>query len=151
MDTTENGFPIGQQVRLPGHFGEPVVLEAVRAMGSGYEGRVRLLDGTPDETILSAEEAEALAGQSVTAAAHVQPADAEQVRLLVESARIRLAYAHDRHFAVSLSGFRTLPHQIEAVYLKMLPHPEDQVADHPLLGGRRAGFSGPRAVVLAGD
>jgi hypothetical protein len=26
--------------------------------------------------------------------------------------------AHDRHFAVSMSGIRTLPHQIEAVYLK---------------------------------
>jgi hypothetical protein len=31
------------------------------------------------------------------------------------------AYAHDRHFAISLSGIRTLPHQIEAAYLKMLP------------------------------
>jgi len=30
-------------------------------------------------------------------------------QLLVESARIRLAYAHDRQFAVSLSGIRTLP------------------------------------------
>jgi hypothetical protein len=47
--------------------------------------------------------------------------DAERIRLLVESARIRLAYTHDRHFAVSLSGIRTLPHQIEAVYLRMLP------------------------------
>jgi hypothetical protein len=34
-----------------------------------------------------------------------------------------LAYTHDRHFAVSLSGIRTLPHQIEAVYMKMLPQP----------------------------
>jgi hypothetical protein len=40
--------------------------------------------------------------------------------LLVESARARLAYAYDRQFAVSLSGIRTLPHQIEAVYLKMI-------------------------------
>jgi hypothetical protein len=53
-----------------------------------------------------------------TAAAHVTVADAEKIRLLVESARVRLAYAHDRHFAVSLSGIRTRPHQIEAVYLK---------------------------------
>jgi len=41
----------------------------------------------------------------------------------VESVRIRLAYAYDRQFAVSLSGIRTLPHQIEAVYQKMLPQP----------------------------
>ena len=49
------------------------------------------------------------------------PTDPEAVRLLVESTRIRLACAHDRQFAVSLSGIRTLPHQIEAAYLKMLP------------------------------
>src|SRR5258708_29079773 len=50
-------------------------------------------------------------------------ADPTDLQLLVESARIRLAYAHDRQFAVSLSGIRTLPHQIEAVYQKMLPQP----------------------------
>ena len=133
---TENDFPIGQQVRLPGHFGEPVVLEAVRSLGSGYECRVRLLDGTPDEAILSSDEAAALAGQRAAATAQVQPADAEKVRLLIESARIRLAYTHDRQFAVSLSGIRTLPHQIEAVYLKMLPQPRLRflLADDPGAG-----------------
>ena len=133
---TENDFPIGQQVRLPGHFGEPVVLEAVRKIGSGFECRVRLLDGTPDEAILSPDEAVALTGQKAAATAQVQPADAEKVRLLVESARIRLAYAHDRQFAVSLSGIRTLPHQIEAVYLKMLPQPRLRflLADDPGAG-----------------
>jgi len=39
------------------------------------------------------------------------------------SLRVRLAYTHDRQFAVSLSGIRTLPHQIEAVYQRMLPQP----------------------------
>ena len=63
-------------------------------------------------------------------------AGAEEVRLLVESARIRLAYAHDRQFAVSLSGIRTLPHQIEAVYLRMLPQPRLRflLADDPGAG-----------------
>jgi superfamily II DNA or RNA helicase len=133
---TENDFPIGQQVRLPGHFGEPVVLEAVRRIGDGYECRVRLLNGNPDEAVLSSEEAVALTGQKAAATAQVQPADAEKVRLLVESARIRLAYAHDRQFAVSLSGIRTLPHQIEAVYLKMLPQPRLRflLADDPGAG-----------------
>ena len=60
----------------------------------------------------------------------------DQLRLLVESARIRLAYTHDRQFAVSLSGIRTLPHQIEAVYLKMLPQPRLRflLADDPGAG-----------------
>ncbi|MFB3779569.1 MAG: helicase-related protein [Bryobacteraceae bacterium] len=133
---TDTEFPIGQQVRLPGHFGEPVVLEAVRKIGNGYECRVRLLDGTPDEAILSYDEAAALAGLKTAPTARVQPADAEKVRLLVESSRIRLAYAHDRQFAVSLSGIRTLPHQIEAVYLKMLPQPRLRflLADDPGAG-----------------
>src|SRR2546428_5566957 len=100
MSMTENQFPIGQRVNLPGHFPDPVVLEAVRPIGSGYECRVRLLDGTPDEAILSQDEATALFGQRVAAVTRVRPADAEKIRLLVESARVRLAYAHDLHFAV---------------------------------------------------
>jgi hypothetical protein len=47
--------------------------------------------------------------------------DAEKLRILIESARIRLAYTHDKQFTVSLSGISTLPHQIEAVYHAMLP------------------------------
>lgn len=129
-------FPIGQRVRMDGHFAEPVTLEAVRPLGSGYECRVRLADGSPDETILSNEEAEQLLGVGSIAAPTKQPADPEKIRLLVESARIRLAYTHDRHFAVSLSGIRTLPHQIEAVYLRMLPQPRLQflLADDPGAG-----------------
>lgn len=80
-----------------------MVLEAVRPIGTGFECRVRLLDGTPDEAIISREEAEVLFGQASAAATQVRPADAE-IRLRIESARVRLAYAHDRHFAVSLSG-----------------------------------------------
>src|ERR1700733_517594 len=134
--TPESKFPLGQRIILPGHFLEPVNLEAIRFIGSGYECRVRLSDGTPDEAILSLEEAAALAGQVVTRQAVIHPADAEKLRLLVESARIRLAYAHDRQFAVSLSGIRTLPHQIEAVYIKMLPQPRLRflLADDPGAG-----------------
>lgn len=133
---SERQFPVGQRIMLPGHFLEPVTLEAVRFIGSGYECRVRLGDGTPDEAVLSLQEAEALAGQTLTVQANVRPSDAEKLRLLVESARIRLAYAHDRQFAVSLSGIRTLPHQIEAVYMKMLPQPRLRflLADDPGAG-----------------
>lgn len=134
--TPENKFPLGQRITLPGHFLEPVTLEGIRFIGSGYECRVRLGDGTPDEAILSLEEAAALVGRVVTTQAEIHPADAERLRLLVESARIRLAYAHDRQFAVSLSGIRTLPHQIEAVYMKMLPQPRLRflLADDPGAG-----------------
>ncbi len=129
-------FPIGARITLPGHFPEPVVLEAVRSLGSSYECRVRLADGTPDEAVLSDEEAGQLFGQPMYTVTRLAPADPEKVRLLVESARIRLAYAHDKQFAVSLSGIRTLPHQIEAVYLKMLPQPRLRflLADDPGAG-----------------
>jgi superfamily II DNA or RNA helicase len=119
---TDIRFPIGQQVSLPGHFDGPVVLEEVRRLGSGYECRVRLPDGGIDEVVISAEEAAALAAMAGVEQ-RPRPIDPKDLQLLVESARIRLAYAHDPQFAVSLSGIRTLPHQIEAVYQKMLPQP----------------------------
>jgi len=129
-------FPIGQRINVPGHFPEPVVLESIRSIGAGYECRVRLADGTPDEAILSLAEANEIFGQVRAVSPKVATADAEKTRLLVESARIRLAYTHDRQFAVSLSGIRTLPHQIEAVYLKMLPQPRLRflLADDPGAG-----------------
>src|SRR5437879_5767010 len=129
-------FPIGRRIDLPGHFAEPVVLESVRALGDGFECRVRLSDGTPDEAILSPDEAATIFGQQAEPPTSIKPVDAESLRLLVESSRIRLAYTHDRHFAVSLSGIRTLPNQIEAVYLRMLPQPRLRylLADDPGAG-----------------
>ncbi|MFQ5854060.1 MAG: SNF2-related protein [Anaerolineae bacterium] len=127
---------IGERVHLAGHFQEPVTVEGVRPLGSSVELQVRRGDGQLDETILSADEVDALLAQLTTQAGPAPLADPHQLRLLVESARIRLAYAYDRHFAVSLSGIRTLPHQIEAVYLKMLPQPRLRflLADDPGAG-----------------
>ncbi len=131
---------IGQRIILPGHFDVPVVLEDARPLGSGgsagYECRVRLPDGTLDEAVISAEEATSIFGQEGKAAESARLVDAEKLRLLIESARIRLAYAHDHQFAVSLSGIRTLPHQIEAVYRRMLPQPRLRflLADDPGAG-----------------
>jgi outer membrane protein assembly factor BamB len=123
MGDSTTSLPIGQQVSLPGHFNVSVVLEAARPLARGFECRLRLPDGTLEEAVISADEAQALAGTSPVADTRTPLANADQLRLLVESARIRLAYAHDRQFAVSLSGIRTLPHQIEAVSMKMLPQP----------------------------
>lgn len=132
---------IGRQIYLPGHFDVPVLLEDIRALGvdgsAGYECRVRLPDGTLEETVISAAEAATLFGENRLAACPAtKPVDAERLRLLIESARIRLAYAHDPQFAVSLSGIRTLPHQIEAVYQAMMPQPRLRflLADDPGAG-----------------
>ena len=91
---------IGQQVSLPSRFDIPVVLEAARPLAKGFECRVRLPDGTLDEAIISTEEAEVLAGSTSVSNTKTSLANADLVRLLVESAR--LAYTHDRHFAVSM-------------------------------------------------
>jgi hypothetical protein len=83
---------IGQQVSIPGHFDVPVVLEAARPLGKGFECRVRLPDGSLDDTVISEEEAQILIGDSGGYdTTTIFPADADQVRLLIESTRIRLA------------------------------------------------------------
>ena len=132
---------IGRRVSFTGHFDRPVILESVRPLGAnasaGYECRVRLPDGALEEAIISPDEAAAILGpDSATDEAALRPADACRLRLLIESTRIRLAYAYDCQFAVSISGIRTLPHQIEAVYLKMLPQPRLRflLADDPGAG-----------------
>jgi SNF2 family DNA or RNA helicase len=128
-------FPIGKKITLPGHFNGPVLLESIREIFGGFELRVRLSDGSLEEAILSHEEATTISWD-LEEESKTQLADPKKIRLLIESARIRLAYAHDRQFAVSLSGIRTLPHQIEAVYLKMLPQPRLRflLADDPGAG-----------------
>lgn len=131
---------IGQRIFLPGHFDVAVVLEDARPLGSddsaGYECRVRLPDGSLEETVISAEEVEAILGKGSGETEAERPVEAEKLRLLIESTRVRLAYAHDQQFAVSLSGIRTLPHQIEAVYQAMLPQPRLRflLADDPGAG-----------------
>lgn len=127
---------VGQSIRLLGHFDEPVLIEAVRPLGSGFELRVRRGNGSLEETVLSEPEFHQIAAAPRQPTTDIRPANSEELRLLVESARIRLAYGYDRQFAVSLSGIRTLPHQIEAVYLKMLPQPRLRflLADDPGAG-----------------
>lgn len=109
---------IGRRILIPGHFAEPVVIEGAEDYGDVVTLRVRTLRGEPKDATLSAEEFEA-------ALAHSAPAAAEWIStadqfLVVESARIRLAYAWDPHFAVSLAGIEALPHQLEAVYGRMI-------------------------------
>ena len=140
MSASELNSRIGQRILLPGHFDAPVILEDARSLGSddsaGYECRVRLPDGSLEEAVISAEEVVAALGKGPDEVKAETPVDAEKLRLLIESARVRLAYAHDQQFAVSLSGIRTLPHQIEAVYQAMLPQPRLRflLADDPGAG-----------------
>ena len=56
-------------------------------------------------------------------------ADGSLFRLVSEAKRISLAYLFDPFLAVQTSNLEPLPHQINAVYSKMLPR-------QPLLIGR---------------
>jgi hypothetical protein len=140
MPNTDPSFPLGQRINLPGHFDVPVILEDARPLGDGgaggYECRLRLPDGSLEEAVISAAEASVIATVCTEPSVSLQLVDAERLCLLIESARIRLVYAYDRQFAVSLSGIRTLPHQIEAVYQRMLPQPRLRflLADDPGAG-----------------
>lgn len=111
---------IGRRLHLPGYFATAVVVEAADVEGEDILFiRVRTAGGTLDEVPISAPELEkalhAAGGERVRLVRH------EDVFLLVESARVRLAYAFDPYFAVSLSGIEPLPHQLESVYERMLP------------------------------
>lgn len=48
-------------------------------------------------------------------------ADGDQLRLISEALRIRLAHLFDPYLAISCSQIEALPHQITAVYAEMLP------------------------------
>ncbi|MFQ6104753.1 MAG: hypothetical protein ACE5OP_10740 [Candidatus Glassbacteria bacterium] len=89
-----------------------------------------------EEAVISATEAASILEADEDVSEPNKPVDAYKLRLLVEYSRIRLAYANDRQFAVSLSVILTLPHQIEAVYQAMLPQPRLRflLADEPGAG-----------------
>lgn len=74
-----SAFPLGQRMALPGNFAEPVILEAVRPVGSGFECRVRLPEGAPDDAVLSVEAWHGLSGSAPDTQAKVAPVDAERV------------------------------------------------------------------------
>ena len=109
-------LPEAQEVAHPGHFDVPVTLEDARMLGGGFECRFRLPDGSLEDAVIPFEGAASLAKSVQLSTTSVHPANTEKIRLLVESARIRLAYTYDHQFAVSMSGIRTFPHQIEAVF-----------------------------------
>jgi superfamily II DNA or RNA helicase len=110
----------GKRLELPGYFSTPITVEAAEPEGTGTVFlRVRTTAGLLEEVPVAAAALErALASAETLAGRSADPAD---LFLLVEASRIRLAYAHDPYFAVSLSGVEALPHQLEAVYERMLP------------------------------
>ncbi|MGC8810701.1 MAG: DEAD/DEAH box helicase, partial [bacterium] len=127
---------IGKKVKIPDYFATPVVVEMMDALGGAMLLRVRTQEGKPDEVVLALEEVEKILKDLSLEKEEPIQVSSDELRLLIESNRIRLAYCYDPYFAVSLSGIQSLPHQIEAVYGKLLPQPRLRflLADDPGAG-----------------
>jgi len=126
---------IGRRVLLRGQFVGPVTLDGVEDLGGSTSLRVRMTDGALRETVIDDEELNDGSSFELLGDA-LSPVDGAKLFDLVEAQRIEHAYAHDPNFAVSMSGVRGLPHQIEAVYRRMLPQPRLRfvLADDPGAG-----------------
>ena len=112
-----------RQVRLP-EFSQPVYIEDAQTIDDLdlLSLAVRTRDGQTAQTIISAADLALALDQSATQLSSTQSlANPLDFFLLVEAARIRLAYSFDPFFAVSMSGVQALPHQLQAVYERMLP------------------------------
>ena len=109
---------VGLRISIPEQFNGSVTVESAKVIDDTFLLRVRTQQGELRDAYLAVSEAEEVLASKSEAAA---PVDANQFFLFIESARIKTAYEFDPHFAVSLSGVRPLPHQLEAVYERILP------------------------------
>lgn len=110
---------VGKRISIPEQFTGSVTVESAKVLEDTWLLKVRNQQGEMhDAYLLTAEAEEILASYEQILAT---PVDANQFFLFIESARIKTAFAYDPHFAVSLSGVRPLPHQLEAVYERILP------------------------------
>lgn len=110
---------IGKRILIPGQFTGSVTVASAKIFEETWLLQVRTQQGeVRDASLTAAEAEEILASQEQVS---VAPVDANQFFLFIELARIKTAFAYDPHFAVSLSGVRPLPHQLEAVYERILP------------------------------
>jgi superfamily II DNA or RNA helicase len=107
-------------VRLP-EFSQPVYIEEAQTIDDLVSLSVRTRDGQTDQTIVPASDLANALNQATQQSTSSTLADPRDFFLLVEAARIRLAYSFDPFFAVSMSGVQALPHQLQAVYERMLP------------------------------
>src|SRR3989442_10049155 len=107
-------------VRLP-EFSQPVYIEEAQTSDDLVSLSVRTRDGQTDKTIVPAADLANALNQATQQGTSSTLADPHDFFLLVEAARIRLAYSFDPFFAVSMSGVQALPHQLQAVYERMLP------------------------------
>src|SRR6266699_2850601 len=92
-----------RQVSLS-EFSQPVYIEDVQTIDDLVSLSVRTRDGQTVQTIIPATELATVLDQAIVQSTSGTLADPYDFFLLVEAARIRLAYSFDPFFAVSMSG-----------------------------------------------
>ncbi|HED65256.1 MAG TPA: DUF3883 domain-containing protein [Planctomycetes bacterium] len=101
--------------------GQPVTVVAVDWHGPDTVAIVfRTPDGRVDERLVSRTDEEQLSVRSATEPLPLD-ADGDLFKLASEARRIELAHLFDPYLAVDTADIDPLPHQIEAVYEKLLP------------------------------
>ncbi|HEX2911035.1 MAG TPA: helicase-related protein [Chloroflexia bacterium] len=137
-DQLAEAFPAGTIITLEGRIPEPARLEAPPTrMGAYIKLRYVVVNkvGSYRSVAIPLQEFDKV---KVIARPGQRNFDADpaRFRLAIEAERLRLAYAYDPHFAVSISNIDALPHQIDAVYHRMLKMPRVKflLADDPGAG-----------------
>jgi superfamily II DNA or RNA helicase len=118
-------------------FAEPVCVLAAKARGDRIEIVAEGVNSKKTwKKLLKATEFEASITVKSAGGKATLTGDARQFRLAAEAHRIRLAYQYDPHFAVSVSQIDPLPHQLDAVYTRLLSQPRIRylIADDPGAG-----------------
>ena len=108
-----------RRILLPSYFAEPITVEEVISEGELYLLRVRTQRGNLEEITVESKILEKALIESPKE--FVKLAPPSDFFMIIEASRIRLSYAYDPYFAVSLSGIEALPHQLEAVYERLIP------------------------------
>ncbi|MEO9028042.1 MAG: helicase-related protein [Ktedonobacteraceae bacterium] len=108
------------QVRLS-EYSHPVYIEEADDVDGLISLTVRTRDGQSQEILISPSDLEIALQEVTQQGVERVPVNSQDFFLQIEAARIRLAYSFDPFFAVSMSGVQALPHQLQAVYERMLP------------------------------
>lgn len=119
------------------YFGEPVRVLLAKARGTRLEIVAEGVNTKQTwKKLLKVEEFERSVIIKSTGGMATLTGDARRFRLAAEAHRIRLAYQYDPHFAVSVSQVDPLPHQLDAVYNRLLSQPSIRylIADDPGAG-----------------
>ena len=111
---------IGKRIELPDQFSMPVIVEGIDAViDDEILIKIRSSDGSLKDAQLNINDIDKLLLTVPTLT--IPTVNADAFFLFIESSRIKTAFNYDPHFAVSMSGVRPLPHQLEAVYQHILP------------------------------